>query len=51
MNFQEKYVTSAEAIKPENKNKVIISNDAYAVGEMILELINSIELARRSIKD
>ena len=46
MEFQTKYVISTEAIKSENKDKIIISNDAFAVGEVIEELIKKIEKVR-----
>ena len=40
MNFKDKYTNTAE------KDKTPLSNDAYAIGEMIEKLINKIEHAR-----
>lgn len=57
MEFKEKYTTQAkidkipkeekELLEKENK-KQPLSNDAYAIGEMIENLINKIEHARVS---
>jgi len=41
MQFKDKYVVQAEKDKPENKNKKIISDDAYAIGEMLQSIINN----------
>lgn len=35
MGFKEKYANTADKEKPENKDKIILSNDAFAVGEII----------------
>lgn len=42
MEFLDKYTTEAQqAAKPEQeKDKIVISQDAYAVGEMLQKLIN-----------
>lgn len=49
MEFKETYVKDSEALKPENKDKTPVSNDAYAIGDMIERLINKIEHARMSL--
>ena len=49
MDFTEKYCITATSTLPENKTKVIVSNDAYAIGEMITALIEKIEHARLSL--
>ena len=43
MNFEDKYVKEAEAELEENKDKVVISTDAYAIGDMIDRLIKKID--------
>lgn len=50
MGFKDKYVMDTEANKPENKDKKIISDDAYAIGEMIESLKDMLERARLSLK-
>jgi len=45
MNFKEKYTN---AIEKDNK-KVLLSNDAYALGEVLSELLNRIESLRLSL--
>ena len=42
MKFQEKYTSLSEKDIIENKDKKIISDDAFAVGEMIEGLTDSI---------
>ena len=42
MDFKQKYTSSSE----KEAGKKIISDDAYAIGDMIQELINKIEQAR-----
>lgn len=58
MDFKDKYSTKAgEAYNQEDKDgnvvlsipKKVISEDAYALGDMIQELINKIEHARSSL--
>lgn len=46
MIFKDRYVIEKKAIEPENKDKISISNEAYAIGEMIEKLMNKIELLR-----
>ena len=43
MEFAEKYVIAAEAGAEGNKDKIVISNEAYAVGEMLHCLIKAIQ--------
>ena len=49
MEFQEKYAPLTDKDKIQNKDKKIISDDAFAVGDIIQELINKIEHTRLSI--
>jgi hypothetical protein len=42
MEFKDKYTTTAIA----EKDKVVLSSDAYAIGEMIEKLINKLEQLR-----
>jgi len=49
MEFQKRYTTLEEKDKGENKDKKVISNDAFAIGDMIQELINNIEHTRSSL--
>ena len=49
MEFKEEYTNTTEKGKMENKKKKIISDDAFAIGEMIDRLINKIEQARISM--
>jgi len=50
MRFNEKYTNTAEREIIENKDKTVLSNDAYAVGEAIQMLIDKIEQTRLSFK-
>ena len=50
MKFKEKYGREADKGLPKNKDKNIISDDAFAVGEMIENLINKIEHVRMSLQ-
>lgn len=43
MEFIEKYVSVSEKDKPENKDKKIISDDAFALGELLSELNKRLE--------
>ena len=49
MNFDEKYCSDSEKAKEENKDKKVISDDAFAVGDIIQNLINKIEHTRVSL--
>jgi len=46
MEFGEKYISAAENIAKPDKEKIALSNDAFAIGEIIAELIKKIEQAR-----
>ena len=49
MEFADKYISeTANAEKPDAK-KVLVSNDAFAIGDMIDKLIKKIEHARVSL--
>ncbi len=50
MNFEEEYVKESEAAEPENKDKTPVSNDAYAIGHIIQNLIDRIAHAELSLK-
>jgi len=41
MDFNKKYAPESEKTKPEHKDKKIIGDEAYAIGEVIQELINT----------
>jgi hypothetical protein len=43
MDFTEKYTTTAEAGKEENKDKVTISNEYYALCEVIQALTRELQ--------
>jgi len=61
MGFTDKYTTSEKItaetnviildkdLIPVEKDKVVVSNDAFALGDVIQELINKIEHARVSL--
>jgi hypothetical protein len=49
MSFAEKYTSISEKDLSESKNKKIISDDAFAIGEMMEALINKIEHTRISL--
>lgn len=49
MTFREKYASDSEKAKEENKNKKIISDDAYGLSEAILELAEAVNALRRSL--
>lgn len=34
-DFKEVYTSEAEKEKPENKNKVVLTNEAYAIGGLL----------------
>jgi len=42
MEFNKKYVGDSEKGKEENQNKIILTDDAFALCESIQELINEI---------
>ena len=49
MEFQEKYTSITDKDIIENKDKKIISDDAFAIGEIIQGLIKKIEQARLTL--
>ena len=49
MTFKEEYTNTTEKGKMENKKKKVISDDAFAIGDMIERLINKIEHSRLSL--
>ena len=51
MKFTLKYTSESEKEKPENKDKVVISDESFALCEMINELINKIERTRLSLRN
>lgn len=46
MKFQEKYTSLTDKDIPENKDKKIISDDAFAGGDIIQALIDKLEHVR-----
>ena len=50
MEFTEKYISAADAALHPEAKKITISNDTYAIAEIIMELINKIEHTRVSLK-
>ena len=46
MDFTAKYTTSADALNSENKDKKVIGDDAYAIGEVISDLIKMINFTK-----
>ena len=48
MNFQDVYARESEKAEEKNKNKKVISNDAYALGEAITNLTTEIRKLRLS---
>ena len=49
MTFKEEYTNTTKKDKMENKKKKVISDDAFAIGDMIERLINKIEHSRLSL--
>ena len=46
MEFADKYISEKENKSNPDVKKIILSNDAYAVGEMLQNLINKLEHMR-----
>ena len=46
MRFDKIYVNTSEKEKPGNKDKKVISDDAFALGDIIQKLIDKIEQTR-----
>ena len=49
MEFQKKYASTSDKDLAPNKDKKIIGDDAFAIGDIIQELINKIEQTRSSL--
>lgn len=47
--FKDRYTGVSDKALPENQNKKVISDDAFALGEIIEEMIRKIEHARMSL--
>lgn len=50
MDFSNKYISASDKAIDTKSEKAVLSNDAFAIGEMIDELIKKIEHLRLSIK-
>lgn len=46
MKFSDKYISEKENAENPDIKKIILSNDAYAIGEMIDELIKKVDYLR-----
>ena len=42
MEFKEKYTNESEKLAPENKDKIVLSNNAYSIGEAVDNLIGAL---------
>lgn len=49
MEFKEEYISAKENAEKPDAKKITISNEAFAIGDMIERLINKLESARISI--
>ena len=49
MSFEEKYCSESEKGEEKNKDKKVISDDAFALGDIIQNLINKINHTRISL--
>lgn len=47
MKFKERYTSISEQTLPENKDKIVLSDDAYAISEMLSDLTVKLEQLRR----
>ena len=50
MEFQEKYTSTSDKALTQNKDKKIISDDAFALGDIIQGLILQLEKNRVSLR-
>ena len=48
MNFTDKYISEKENSETLDTKKILLSNDAFAIGDMINELIIKLENVRAS---
>lgn len=46
MRFTEKYTTENEKNKIENKDKKVLSEDTFALGEVLQDLVTELKMAR-----
>ena len=46
MEFNDKYVSEKDQALPANKDKVVLSNDAFAIGEMLQEVVQGLRKVR-----
>jgi len=49
MNFKEKYISDKENSLKEDLSRIVVSNEAYAIMDVINELINKIEHVRSGL--
>jgi len=49
MNFTDKYISQTEMAEKPDLKKIVITDDAFAIGELLQELINKIEHTRLSL--
>ena len=50
MEFTDKYISSQENIEKPDAKKTCISNDAYAIGEIIQELLKEIKTVQEILR-
>jgi len=48
MDFSNKYISSSDSLVDNSDKKIVLSNDAYAIGEMISELIKTLNVLKHS---
>lgn len=48
-NFKEKYINDKEKNNPNHVDKTVLSDDAFAIGEVVEELIFAINKLRKSL--
>ena len=49
MNFKEKYISDKENSLKEDLSRIVVSNEAYAIMDVINELIKKIEHVRSGL--
>lgn len=50
MKLEDKYVNVLDKDKPENKDKIVLGNDAFAVCEFLEQLKEAVNIFRINIK-
>ena len=50
MKFEDKYISTDENTKKADTSKITLSDDAYALGELLQVLINQIERTGRMLR-